>query len=112
MKLVERQTASVKGLVLAAYDGPGDSVLPSTPLQQVAEHVRRQLGLPGKLDSRRLVLSAVDGATVERATRLFASRFAPAAAADVLMRMWVRESRPPVSLQLEAGQAFVTGEEP
>jgi hypothetical protein len=104
MRIAPREKASIEGLVLADYR-PGDSLAPTTPLQQVAQHVAGQLGL-ARLDTRRLVLSVVDGVDLERRTRAFVEAFAPRDD-GTLSKMWTKESSPAVSLALAAGEVAV-----
>jgi hypothetical protein len=114
VRVAPREKASLAGFVLADFR-PGDSLMPTTPLQQVARHVAQQLGV-ARLDTRRLVLSTVDAVEVERRTREMCSRFAPAEACEVLMAQWTKafargRTSPAVSLRLAAGEVEYLPEE-
>jgi hypothetical protein len=104
MQLVPRRKASLADLMLVDYR-PGESLVPFTPLQQVARHVAKQLGLE-RVMTARLAFSVEDAAELERKTRAFVTAFAPGEPGRVLLKLWMRESRPRAAVQLQGGEVL------
>jgi hypothetical protein len=107
--MVPTERLDVSGLGYADYRR-AEARVPRTPLQQLLDHVARQAGR--RVRAQDLTLSTADALDIETRTKDFVWLVSGGGApADRLWKMWLRDSRPFVSLALRRGEALIENQQ-